>query len=50
MSVHLQFSLPHFKGLPLLLYFYLEHPWWPKLEKDAMAASIGCSGGMVQQF
>ena len=35
------FSLPHFKGLPLLPHFYLEHPWWPKLEKEAMAASIG---------
>ena len=41
MSVHLQFSLPHFKGLTLLLLFYLECPWWPKLEKEAMAASIG---------
>ena len=24
-----------------LLHFYLECPWWPKLEKEAMAASIG---------
>ena len=30
-----------FLGLPLLPHFYLEHPWWPKLEKEAMATSIG---------
>ena len=36
-----RFSLLHFKGLPLLLHFYLECPWWPKLKKEAMAASIG---------
>ena len=35
------FSRTTFLRFTIATTFFLEHPWWPKLEKEAMAASIG---------